>query len=520
MPKAQILLDNRYAILHIERTKNFSKVFYALDTYQNPARNCVIKAFKPIVRNSQIARWIHQEFCQEADRLKRISSIERHIPQIYTYFNDSQTYYLVQELVEGKTLKEKVQQENFSPQEVRDILVKLLSVLEHLHQEGVIHQNIQPKNIILRREDRAPMLINFGTIRRIVATVDLYGNKQILSLKDPHNYIPSEQALGRAIPASDLYSLGLTAIYLLTGKNPTDLSIDLNSNTFKIPSEIKNLDSNLYAVIARSISLNTGDRYNSAREMLDALSHTTTKNFLDNKKLARRGDSSTNLGFAKHTEYIAGKNHKINFFNSSNLWAMLLLITGICLVGSGWIVWYDWNSTQNAVIPPLPEPSTALPSILSDLSEQNRENFLIFNSESVNLVEIPIFTTGTQKEQLRDILGEPNAIQKGYWANSSAWIYQERAKGAINLGYLFDLETDRLRQTEVAVVPAVGLSTIQEILDSLLKGNSTRAIDRELQKIYAGQADTYLFRVGELEGNIQRDENNNIYLGVWEADFH
>lgn len=520
MPKAQILLDNRYAILHIERTKSFSKVFFALDTYQNPARNCVIKAFKPIVQKSQIARWIHQEFCQEADRLKKISLTNQHLPQIYTYFNDLQTYYLVQELVEGKTLKEKVQTEgNFSPPEVRAILAKLLSVLGYLHHECVIHQNIQPKNIILRYDDRVPMLINFGTIRQIVATVDFHGDKQV-SLKDTHNYIPSEQALGKPVPASDLYSLGLTAIYLLTGKNPTDLSIDLDSNAFKIPSEIKSLDSDLYTVIARSISLDTGDRYSSAQEMLDALFHKPAKVLTSRKASDERDKLFTGLGFTKYSENIARKNHQLNLLNSSNLWAMLLFISGICLMGFGWIAWYDWNSTQNAIVPPLPEPSTALPSILSDLPEPDGENPSIFNSESLDLVEIPVFTTGTQKEELRKILGEPNAIQKGYWANSSAWIYQDRAKGAIDLGYLFDLETDRLRQTEVAIVPAVGLATIQEILDSLLEGNSTEAINQELQKIYRGQADIYTFQVENLEGNIQRDENDNIYLGVWEADFH
>ncbi|MBE9045500.1 serine/threonine protein kinase [Pleurocapsales cyanobacterium LEGE 10410] len=225
MPKAQILLDNRYAILHIERIKNFSQVFFALDTYQNPARNCVIKAFRPMVQKPQIAHRIRQEFCQAADRLKRISLVNQHLPQIYTYFIDSQTYYLVQELVEGKTLKEKVQTEgNLAPQEVRAILVKLLSVLSYLHQQGVIHQNIQPKNIILRRDDRVPMLINFGTIRQVLATIDFDGDRPVLSLKDTCNYIPAEQAFGKPIPASDLYSLGLTAIYLLTGKNPLDLT--------------------------------------------------------------------------------------------------------------------------------------------------------------------------------------------------------------------------------------------------------------------------------------------------------
>ena len=50
MQEAQTLLYNRYSILHIERTNSFNKVFFALDTYQNPPRNCVIKVFEPIIQ--------------------------------------------------------------------------------------------------------------------------------------------------------------------------------------------------------------------------------------------------------------------------------------------------------------------------------------------------------------------------------------------------------------------------------------------------------------------------------------
>ena len=70
--------------------------------------------------------------------------------------------------------------------------------------------------------------------------MNFYGDKKISFLNDARGYAPSEQALGKSIPASDLYSLGLTAIYLLTAKNPVDLSIELNSGSYQIPLEIKN----------------------------------------------------------------------------------------------------------------------------------------------------------------------------------------------------------------------------------------------------------------------------------------
>ena len=101
MPETETLIYNRYSILHIERSSNFSKVFFALDTYQNPPRSCVIKVFEPIVQKLKIARWIEREFQQEAKRLKQLSLNNSHLPEIYTYSCDFQVYYLVRELIEG-----------------------------------------------------------------------------------------------------------------------------------------------------------------------------------------------------------------------------------------------------------------------------------------------------------------------------------------------------------------------------------------------------------------------------------
>ena len=279
------LLDNRFSILHIERTNSFSKVFFALDTYQNPPRNCAIKAYKPISQKPQLQEWIVREFQQEAARLKQLSLTNQYLPEIYTYFYDSKAYYIARELVEGATLEAKVQSTGaLSNYSVREILRKLLLMLVDLHQEKVVHQNIKPKNIILRDSDSTPISINFGSIKQIVATFDFHGDKNIFSLNDTLGYAPSEQALSEAIPASDLYSLGLTAIYLLTAKNPKDLSIDLDSGNYLIPPKIKAHDPNLAAVIARAIHLNPSDRYSTASEMLNALLTTKDRVFFRFKR--------------------------------------------------------------------------------------------------------------------------------------------------------------------------------------------------------------------------------------------
>ena len=540
------LLDNRFSILHIERTNSFSKVFFALDTYQNPPRNCAIKAYKPISQKPQLQEWIVREFQQEAARLKQLSLTNQYLPEIYTYFYDSKAYYIARELVEGATLEAKVQDTGaLSNYSVREILRKLLLMLADLHQEKVVHQNIKPKNIILRDSDSTPISINFGSIEQIVATFDFHGNKNIFSLNDTLGYAPSEQALGAAIPASDLYSLGLTAIYLLTAKNPKDLSIDLDTGNYLIPPQIKAHDPNLAAVIARAVHLNPSDRYTSASEMLNALLSTKERVFLGSEEptILLKSNGTQEQYTAKNGHAYLSVLEKENtllkpkFGKSENYeqqpgldWRLLLLLTlgGLYLSYVSMTALYSWKTIRETSLVSGLESSLILPSTLSESTLEpsfNEEKPAarkppLLDNESPNLLEIPIFPVGTKKEQLRASLGEPNAIQEGYWADSIAWIYKGRAKGQIDLGYLFDLNTSELQQTEVAIAPNVSLETIREILDSLLQGKTTNTITQELNNIYYRRTDTYLFRSKNLEGSIERDKDDNIYIGIWKADFH
>ena len=517
MQDAQTLLYDRYSVLHIERTNSFNKVFFVLDTYQSPPRSCTIKVFQPISEKLDIIQWIDREFPKEANRLKQLSLRNSHLPQIYTYSNDSRNYYIVRELIEGRTLREKVKATGeFSAQEVKEILTELLSVLEYLHTNGVIHQNIKPKNIVLRNSDNFPMLINFGSIKQIVSTYGFYGDKQIFSANNIYGYAPAELALGRSVAASDLYSLGLVAIYLLTGKNPVDFQTDSNSSRFKIPSAIASLDWNLARVINRAIKPNISDRYSSAKEMLDDLLDNNPQYQIgqiveqptEPKEIVENNTTSTNIVKSKTKE-------------ANNWQKMLFFVGSLYLIGNVIIALYDWNLSRNIVAPKLPEPSISLPPIPTELPpEESVEQPSMLNSKSKNAIEIPILPTGTPKQELRDILGQPNAIQPGYWENSSAWIYKDRANGSIDMGYLFDLDTDILRQTEVAIAPSVGLGTIEDILSSLLRGKTTEAIERGLQEIYQRQADEYTFELGNLSGSIEREDDDHIYLGVWESDFH
>ena len=175
--------------------------------------------------------------------------------------------------------------------------------------------------------------------------------------------------------------------------------------------------------------------------------------------------------------------------------------------------------------PTQPAPAATFPLIQAAPPESSQgsnyppaEIGSVRKNQDSALVSLPTFPVGTTEEELRQALGEPDWKSEGYWSNSRAWLYNTVAH-QIELGYLFDVNTHKLRQSEVSFAQSTDLETIQETLTGLLNGNSASA-QAGLMQIYRRQTRLYAFQVGSLEGIIQRHKNNKIYIGVWDADFH
>jgi serine/threonine protein kinase, bacterial len=265
------LLNNRYQILQIIGKGGFGETFLALDTHMPSARKCVIKKLQPAIQSSQIPQWLQERFGREAAILEKLGENNPQIPQLYAYFCEGSDFYLVQEWIEGATLSQKHQQQgNFAESDVKEILLDLLPVLDYIHTRRIVHRDIKPDNIILRSRDGKPVLIDFGVMKEAVATTMLTSNgmtDRSVVLGTP-GYMSSEQAAGRPVYSSDLYSLGLTAIFLLTGKTPQHLVTDLNTGELLWRQEVPDLQTNLASVLDRALRFHPRDRYPSAKEML------------------------------------------------------------------------------------------------------------------------------------------------------------------------------------------------------------------------------------------------------------
>ncbi|MBN1798788.1 MAG: ankyrin repeat domain-containing protein [Spirochaetales bacterium] len=212
-------VKNRYLIIKNISSCNTGTTYLAKD---NDTGNIVVLK---LISLSQIHEWKNLElFKREAGVLRKIA--HPLIPDYIDYFEmkkGKDTFYvLVQEYIEGGTLWNAINQKRrFTAQEVVSLFKNLLKILDYIHNMDpiVIHRDINPKNIVLGK-NKKNYLVNFGAAR-ITEHNQADGNTIVGSI----GYSAQEQLYGRAAPASDLYSLAITIIFLLTGREPWDFQL-------------------------------------------------------------------------------------------------------------------------------------------------------------------------------------------------------------------------------------------------------------------------------------------------------
>ena len=258
------ILDNRYQIIKKLQDTHVSITFQGKDT-RRFNRLCLIKQLKTSY-DPQLQQELEKRFQQEAEILERLG---RHpqIPDLYDCFSENNQLYLVQEWIAGCNLQQKFQQEvKLIETELKDILIKLLPVLEFLQENQIIHRDIKPNNIMLNGEN-LPILIDFGIVKEIYTMVNPNIAYTVMGIGTP-GFVSAEQKKGQPTHASDIYSLGVTAIYLLTGKVP--------SGKLSWRQDIPNISPEFADILDKSIEENLSDRYQTATEMLAAVENIKT----------------------------------------------------------------------------------------------------------------------------------------------------------------------------------------------------------------------------------------------------
>lgn len=267
------ILQNRYRLLNILGQGGFGRTYLAEDQGRFQEK-CALKEFIPQHSGSQFLQKSKELFQREASILYQIQHPQ--IPQFRASFAQNQRLFLVQDYVEGKTYRmllaeRKSKNEKFTEAEVLRLLQQLLTVLDYIHSQGIIHRDISPDNIILRERDGTPVLIDFGVVKDIASKVQYPDLSLSATTVGKMGYAPSEQIqTGRAYPNSDLYSLAVTAIVLLTTQEPQVL-FDENTLTWNWQKWIPPVSPVLAQVLNRMLSYRPGDRYPNARAVIRAL---------------------------------------------------------------------------------------------------------------------------------------------------------------------------------------------------------------------------------------------------------
>ncbi|MEM1393195.1 MAG: IMS domain-containing protein [Cyanobacteria bacterium P01_D01_bin.116] len=267
------LLNGRYKVIRILASGGFGETFLAEDIQMPSKRKCVIKQLKPVEHNPQIYQLVKERFQREAALLEELSDGINQIPHLYAYFNHDGQFYLVQEYIQGDTLGKKLRQEGrLNEIWVKEILINILPVLEYIHAKRIVHRDIKPDNILIRSLDNQPVLIDFGAVKETMHTVMVVSENSTRSIViGTPGFMPSEQSAGRPVYSSDLYSLGLTAIYLLTGKMPQELPNNPSTGEIIWKEFVPNISPNFAAVLDKAIQFHPRERFLTAKEMLLAL---------------------------------------------------------------------------------------------------------------------------------------------------------------------------------------------------------------------------------------------------------
>jgi WD40 repeat protein len=213
----KLLLAERYRAIKPLAQGGFGRTLLAEDEYKPSKPQCVIKQFYPQGQNK--AGKAAELFQQEAVRLEQLGKHPQ-IPELFAHFEQDNRQYIVQEFIDGQNLAEELAETRvFREKQIRSLLADLLPVLQFIHQGQVIHRDIKPENIIRRRSDGKLVLVDFGAAKYATGTALGKTGTTIGSA----GYAAPEQTFGQAVFASDIYSLGVTCIHLLTDIEPFEL---------------------------------------------------------------------------------------------------------------------------------------------------------------------------------------------------------------------------------------------------------------------------------------------------------
>jgi serine/threonine protein kinase len=279
------VLAKRYQIRSLLSSGGFGVTFLARNVYLPGQPLCIVKKLAPTATDPKLIERAYKQFDLEALSLSRLGTHSQ-VPSLLDYFKLGNEVYSIQEYIPGLVLNQAVRKQGaFTEAAVEHFLTQMLHLLEYIHSHQLIHRDIKPENIILCQTDRRFVLLDFGAVEDIDPATSTRQNATRNAIGTPQ-FAPPEQLAGRAVYASDLYALGMTCIYLLTGREPSQFETNLHTCELMWAEAIE-ISDGLRETIDKMIQVAVADRYHSATQVLTALENRATRaklrTYLDQK---------------------------------------------------------------------------------------------------------------------------------------------------------------------------------------------------------------------------------------------
>ena len=412
------MLNNRYEVL---------------EKVGNGGMATVYKAKCHILNRYVAIKILKDEFTTDSEFIKKFnteaqSAASLNHPNIVSIFdvcNEDNLYYIVMELIQGKTLKDIIIEDGrLSWKWSVNIAIQIASALEVAHKNNIIHRDIKPHNIIITEEGIAKVT-DFGIAKAVSnSTITAFGT----TIGSVHYFSPEHARGGYTDAKSDLYSLGIVMYEMLTGKVPFDADTPVSVALKQVQEEpidpMKYNDSipvSVNRIILKAMQKDPNLRYQSATEMLRDLSLALKKPNEDFVVLATRADDSPTQKIPTIYELEMEKNNdrkaprvnneessnrkkesKISAFYSKNKWAKPLTVVLIAI-----ILFVIAMYATIAILTERPDQQV-MPNLIGDESGNGR----VKEAEALKLLEELGFEKVTVTEEYSDDVEEGYIISQ------------------------------------------------------------------------------------------------------------
>lgn len=276
-------LVGRYQIISHLGGGGFGTTFVAEDRHLPGNPRCVVKQLKlKTTAEPTVFQAVRRLFNTEAEVLYQLGNHDQ-IPRLFAHFEEDEEFYLVQEFIEGRELRQELPLgQQLSETESIRLVQEILEILTFVHQQNVIHRDIKPANLIRRKQDGKLVMIDFGAVKQISTEVmNSQGQTSLTVAIGSPGYMPAEQQAGKPRFCSDIYAVGMIGIQALTGLHPIDLPED---NSEIIWRDRLKVSPELGDILDKMVRYDFRQRYQSAAEVLKSLYSLGSRPFTANSQ--------------------------------------------------------------------------------------------------------------------------------------------------------------------------------------------------------------------------------------------